>query len=180
MARRERLTQDELAYQVCTHLLYELKWLIFAADAFQRTEGGSYVAFLDSASIHARNLFEFAAKKDTTRFTLYALGGRAAKSDAWDRWVNNRVAHMFEREHDKAPWPEGREGWDRSDKLMRMAGAVLRRLRDGCVPIPRGPLRDAYEEVLSASEVYWISPTPQNHELLADLYDDSQDEPYPD
>jgi hypothetical protein len=73
MAQRERLTEDVLAFQVRTHPVYELKWPIFAADAFQRAQGGSYVAFLDSAAGHARNLVEFAAKRDSTSFTLHAL-----------------------------------------------------------------------------------------------------------
>jgi len=167
--------------QVRTHLVYELKWMIFAADAFRNAEGWSYVAFLDSAALHARNLFEFAAKQDEARFTLHALGGNAAKSNDWDRWVNNRVAHMLEREHDKAPWPAGGgEGWEDPNKLMTMAKEVLERLRAGGKCMPQGLLRDSYYEVLSAAEQYWADPNPKNHGRLARLYDESQDEPYPD
>ena len=179
MGKRESLREDDCLYQIRTHLVYELKWLIFAADAFERAEGGSQVAFLESAAIHARNLFEFAAKKDSTRFTLHALGGSPAKSDAWDRWANNRVAHMTERELHKAPWPEGRERWNESDKLMGMARAVLDRLRSGSETMPGGPLRSTYDEALTAAEHYWARPDEQRHQQLANLYDDSGDESYP-
>lgn len=179
MTRRAPLTDEALTYQVRTHLVYELKFLIFAADAFQRAKGGLLVALLDSTAVHARNLFEFATEKDKTRFTLHALGGHAAKSDAWNRWANNRVTHMLEREHDKARWPQGGEAWERPDKMMKMARAVLDRLRDGGEDIPAGPVRDAYFDVLSAAERYWSEPTPESHKALAALYDASRDEPYP-
>ncbi len=179
MTRRGPLQDEELTHQVRTHLVYELKWLIFAADAFQRAQGGTYVAFLDSAAVHARNLLEFATKRDPTRFTLHALGGTAGNSDAWDRWANNRVTHMLEREHHKAPWPDGRDAWKKPEKLMTMARAVLDRLREGGRTVPAGPLRDSYVRVMSAAEDYWREPTSQNHERLAHLYDSSQDEPYP-
>ena len=88
------------------------------------------------------------------------------KGDAWSRWSNNRVTHMTEREHDKAPWPEGPEGWNRPDKLVRMAKAVLGCLREGGEPIPVGGLRDSYYQVLTAADQYLSTPTPRNHQLL--------------
>jgi hypothetical protein len=86
---------------------------------------------------------------------------------------------MLEREQTKVRWPEGRDAWNKSDKLMTMARAVLDGLLDGGAPIPAGPLRDSYLGVLSAAERYRNEPTPGNHQLPAELYDDSQDAPYP-
>lgn len=177
--KRRKLTTEELAAQVRTHLVYELKWLISAADEFQRSSDATYVSFLDSAAVHARNLFEFAEKKDGTRFTLHGLGGTGSKSDAWDHWANNRVAHMTQRDESKAPWPEGRDAWNRPDKLLRMAAAVLERLRDGGSTIALGELRDTYDEVLAAAAAYLADPSPETHENLAVLFDDGSDEPYP-
>lgn len=112
------LDENELVYQIHSHLVYELKWLIHAASSFQSASGHDYVAFLDSATLHARNLLEFAYKKDTNRFTLAALEGTPTDAKAWRRWCNNRVTHMLEREHDKAPWPGGKGTWNQADKLM--------------------------------------------------------------
>ncbi len=55
---------DESVYQIRTHLLYELKWMIFAAARFEKAlPGDPYVALIDSAAVHARNLFEFVGTK---------------------------------------------------------------------------------------------------------------------
>lgn len=177
--KKKRLSDCALIHEVRSHLLYELDWLIFSADAFRRPNNDAYVSFLDSAAIHARNLFEFAAKKDVSRFTLHALGGRTARSNDWDRWVNNRVAHMIERERDKAPWPKDGGSYESPDKLMVMAKVVLDRLRDGWEAMPCQQVREAYNEVLTAAERYWDKPNPQNRLLLSQLRDTSQHEPYP-
>jgi len=175
-----RRAQD-YAYEIRTHLLYELRWLIYAATRYEtRDTAGLDVALIDSAAVHARNLFEFAASKKTGTFTLHALGGTEKDSKDWDRWANNRVTHMGLREHDKAPWPAGLDN-ARLDRLMMMAGAVLDRLDDGGNSIPAGDVRTAYIEVLGAARQYWSSPSEENHRLLAELYDDSRDadaEPY--
>jgi hypothetical protein len=97
------------------------------------------VALIDSATVHARNLFEFAAERKTTKFTLHALGGSAKPSKPWDQWANNLVTHMLEREHHKAPWPPGLDN-SRPERLMVMAGAVLDRLEDGGKSMPGGPI----------------------------------------
>lgn len=169
----------DLAYCVRTHLRYELQWMIYAANAFQRCSDDSYVALLDSAAIHARNLLEWASLNSKRRFTLCALGGRTATLKPWVRWLNNRVAHMPEREKDKAPWPGGRGTWDRRDKLMTMAKVVLDRLRDGVQGMPNGPGRDAYLSVMVAAEEYWRDPSTKNFGALAALHDGSHDEAYP-
>jgi len=183
MTRRSTLTEGDLAYQIQTHLLYELRWLIYAADAFQhaiqRANDDSYMAYLDSAAIHARNLLQWAGDSATHQFSLGALGGKTAKLKDWERWVNNRVAHMSLREHEKARWPEGYEAWNRPDKLMRMAKVVLDRLRDGSVGIRQGKAGDAYKAVLASAENYWGQPTQTNCRALIDLHDGSRDQPYP-
>jgi hypothetical protein len=179
MAPKSRLAEDELLHQVRTHLVYELKWLIYAADAFQRAESHLYVALLDSAAVHARNLLEFVVRRRTGEFTLDELGGVAQRGDAWEAWVNNRVTHMGGRAK-KAPWPEGREAWDRPDKLMRLAAVVLERLREGGASIASSRLRESFDAVLASATDYLDDPTEQRHQALAVLYDGSRDEPYPD
>lgn len=168
-------TINDLTYEIHTHLLYELTWLIYAAARFtEDRKGDPVVALVDSAAIHSRNLFEFADRKDGKKFTLHALGGTAKASKPWDHWANNRVTHMLEREHNKAPWPAGLDN-SRPDRLMVMAGVVLDRLEDGGRSIPAGPVRDAFTEVVGAARRYWAEPSAENHALLAALYDDSRD-----
>ena len=179
MTNRAPLSQQELVYQIRCHLRYELQFMLFAADAYQRATGASCVTYLDSATIHARNLLEWASEKDATQFNLGALGGCAARLESWERWANNRVAHMREREHDKAPWPGGPGTWDRPDKLMLMAKVVLDRLRNGLQGIPPGDARDAYVAVLDAALAYWTDPTHSNYEALNSLHDGSRDMRYP-
>lgn len=166
---------DELTYQIRTHLLYELKWMIFAASQFASgAHSGVYIALIDSATVHARALFEFAHLTCAERFTLAALGGTPERSTAWDRWANNRVMHMMQREHSRMPWPEGLDN-DRKDRFMVMADAVLRRLETGGGAIPIGPVKTAYDEVVGAARRYWAEPTESRHKELADLYDNSRD-----
>lgn len=167
------------SYEIRTHLLYELKWMIFAAARFaEGNQGEVYVALVDSATVHGRNLFEFAAKKVTEHFTLAALGGTPKKTAPWDRWANNRVTHMLWREHDRAPWPEGLDN-SRADRLMVMAGAVLDRLEDGGASIPTGQVKAAYDAVVAAARRYWDEPTEERHQEMNSLYDGSrEDRPY--
>jgi hypothetical protein len=125
------VTEQDQIYEINTHLLYELRWMIHAANAFQhRTSTDPYVALLDSATVHGRNLFEFAGTPKTQFFTLASLGGTPKKSAEWDRWANNRVTHMTWREHDRAPWPDGLDN-TRDDRFIVVADAVLKRLEEG-------------------------------------------------
>jgi len=168
------LSEADLIYQIRTHLLYELKWLIFAASRFaQGRVGEFYLAAIDSATVHARNLFEFAATPKSDVFSLKNLGGTPKKTTAWDRWANNRVTHML-WELDRAPWPDGLDN-SRSDRLMVMADVALKRLEDGGVAIQSGSVRDAFFAVVNAARDYWNDPTDARHAALQALYDDSRD-----
>ena len=167
--------EAEAIYQIRTHLLYELKWMIFAASRFAGGKAGDvYVALIDSAAVHARNLLEFGASRKRNHFTLNEIGGSPKKVDPWDRWTNNRVMHMTTRERDRAPWPDGLDN-TRTDRLMVMAGAVLDRLESGGGAISPGPVRESYFAVLRSARQYWSEPTEQRHQALQALYDDSRD-----
>lgn len=179
MARQPILSEAELVSQVRRHLVYELTWLIYAGHRFQEEPQPAYVAFLDSAAVHARALLEFAEKKTKHRFTLHAPGGKSAPKDAWYQWASNRVLHMTNRDREQAPWPEGREAYERPDKLLRMAGVVVGRLRDGASTIPGGEIRDAYLAVLDAAAANLSDSSEAGHQRLATLYDASEDQPYP-
>lgn len=177
--KRRPFTPEELTRQVRRHLVYEIKWLVYAAHEFAKPEQPAYVAFLDSAAVHARNLLEFVGIRDDNRFTLHALGGAYTPRDDWYEWTNNRVIHMLDRDHMQARWPEGREAWEQPDKFVRMAAEVLRRLRHGGDTIPEGGLRDAYLEVIATADAYLLDPSEATHQRLAELYDDTVDAPYP-
>lgn len=169
-------TTDDQVYEINTHLLYELRWMIYAANAFEhRTEHDPYVALLDSATVHGRNVFEFAAHESTESFTLKSLGGTPQKYKKWKRWANNRVTHMLWRESDRPPWPEGLDN-DRDDRFMVMADAVLKRLEEGGKSITAGPVKAAFDTMLGAARAYWSEPTDQRHQEMAALYDDSRDD----
>jgi hypothetical protein len=172
-------TEEDQVYEIRTHLLYELKWMIFAASLFAEGQsGGVYVALIDSATVHGRNLFEFASDRGTEFFTLAALGGTPKKSRAWDQWANNRVTHMLWREHGRARWPEGLDN-DRPDRFMVMARAVLDRLESGGATIPPGPVKDAFDAVLAAACAYWREPSEERHQDMNALYDGGRDDrPY--
>lgn len=103
------MDEADHVFAIRTHLLYEVKWLIYAAARFEAgTDGDPYVALIDSAAVHARALLEFAEKAPKAgRFTLAGLGGTPGECVPWRRWANNRVMHLLEREHHRAPWPEG-------------------------------------------------------------------------
>jgi hypothetical protein len=166
-------------HAIRTHLLYELKWMIFAASRFaEDSSGDMYVALIDSATVHGRNLFEFAGTTNKEHFTLAALGGTPKKAKPWDRWANNRVTHMLWREHDRAPWPDGLDN-TRPDRLMVMAGAVLDRLERGATTIPQERVREAFDAVVGAARRYWEEPTEERHQKMNQLYDASRDDrPY--
>jgi hypothetical protein len=168
-------TDDDQVYEIYTHLLFELKWMIFAASRFAEGDQGDVsVALGDSATVHGRNLFEFAGSKNTAFFTLGTLGGTADESKQWDHWANNRVTHMLCREHNRAPWPDGLDN-SRSDRFIVMAGAVLDRLEGGGATIPPGPIKDAFDAVVGAARRYWSEPTENRHQAMNALYDGSRD-----
>jgi hypothetical protein len=169
------VTELDQIYEINTHLLYELLWMIHAANAFENhTSTDPYVALLDSATVHGRNLFEFAGTPGTKFFTLASLGGTPKKSDDWDHWANNRVTHMLWREHDRAPWPQGLNN-ERDDRFMVMADAVLKRLEEGGASITSAAIKKAYDTMIKAAREYWKDPTEKLHGDLAKLYDDSRD-----
>ena len=171
--------EEDQAYEIRTHLLYELRWMIFAASRFaDGNQGDVYVALIDSATVHGRNLFEFASHKRIDCFSLAALGGTPKRVEKWDRWANNRVTHMLSRENDRAPWPDGLDN-GRSDRFMVMAGAVLDRLDEGGATIPAGLVKDAFDKVVGAARAYWEQPTEDRHQDMNALYDGSRDDrPY--
>ena len=176
-------TDSDKAYAVRTHLLYELKWMVYAAARFEKEPPSLLdVSLIDSAAVHARNLFEFASEQGGRKkpLTLRQLGGESRDSGDWGRWLNNRVTHMLQRESRKEPWPGGLNN-DQRDRLSVMAGAALSRLEEGGASIPSGPVREAFFEVVDAARQYWSDPSDDTHQKLADLYDDSRDddaEPY--
>lgn len=162
-------------YEIKTHLLYELKWTIYAASRFQEErDGDPYLALIDSATIHARNLFDFAYHPSTTQFTLQSLGGRQQPSGGWWDWANNRVTHMRQRETTRAPWPSGLDN-NRPDRFMVMADEALQALETGGASIPAGPVKVAFDEVVAAGRAYWTLPDDSHHNALQALYDDSRD-----
>lgn len=177
------VTPEDYVYEIRTHLLYELKWLIYAASQYEGQGAREFdVALIDSAAVHARNLLEFAEEdKDARHFTLASLGGTPGRLEDWALWVNNRVMHMMLREHAKPSWPDGLTN-DDPHRLMAMAGAVLKRLTEGGESIPAGLVRDAYDEVLGAAVRYHAAPdegSEGTHERLARLHDGSRpNEPY--
>lgn len=167
--------KDEI-YQVHTHLLYELQWMVYAANRFARGDcGKDYVAFIDSATVHGRNLFEFAyTKKTTGLFSLATLGAVAQPPGLWAAWSNNRVSHMMKREAERAQWPDGLDN-TMDDRFMKMADAVLIRLESGATTIPPGDVKEAFETVVGAARSYWQDPTDANWATFSDLYDGSRD-----
>jgi len=167
-------SNNDLIYQINTHLLYELKWMIFAATEFQKCQDQSYVAFIDSASIHARNLFEFVSKNSPKNFTLAALGGSDAGRRDWETFLNNRVTHMYGREGVRPGWPDGLDN-QRDDKLIVMAQTVLDLLETNGQPIPVGSVKEAYDEVILLSKDYLTNPSKESLAKLDVLYDSSRD-----
>jgi hypothetical protein len=172
-------TADDQIFEINTHLLYELLWMIYAAARFAEDRNGDpHVALLDSATVHGRNLFRFGGTRSNKHFTLAALGGTPKKCKEWDSWANNRVAHMEMREDAEAragsTWPDGLDN-SRPDRFIVMADAVLRRLETGGATIKSGPVKNAFDTMVGAARAYWNEPTEQRHQDMNALYDRSRD-----
>lgn len=170
------MSEEDKIYQIRTHMLYELRWMIYAANRFARNNcGEDYVAFIDSATTHGRNLFEFAyAGPKVRQFNLAALEAKRQPPGKWADWANNRVSHMMEREHDRIGWPEGLDN-TMDDRFMKMAGAVLDRLEAGGATIPAGSIHDAFGEVVSTARAYWQDPSEATKRAVDQLRDGSRD-----
>jgi hypothetical protein len=173
----------DATYQVRTHLVYEVKWLVYAAlRVGEQRAGDPYVALLDSAAVHGRNLFEFMNKGAPTRFTLVALEGTRQVHAGWEKWANNRVMHMLRREVEKCPYPDGIDDRDPL-RLCNMAATALDLLAHGGEAIPTGEVRDWYFAVVAKARAYLDSRVVDGeaHAALAALYDASRDgRPYND
>lgn len=170
-------SNDDLIYQINTHLLYELKWLIFAAAKFNQGDNDAYVALIDSATIHARNLIEFATLGSAKNFTLVALGGTAqknAKTEKWSQFLNNRVTHMYGREAFRPPWPDGLDN-ERCDRFIVLATFVIQTLKAGGNSIPNTKVKVVYNQLVDAANTYLSDPTEDNMAAIDKLYDDSKD-----
>lgn len=168
----------DLVYQIHTHLLYELKWLIYAATEFEKGNNPAYVALIDSACVHGRNLFEFVSKGGANNFTLTALRGGSAGRNDWQRFLNNRVSHSYGRENFRPTWPDGLDN-TRQDKLVVMSNTVIDLMEINGRQIPAGDVRNAYDEVIQAAKAYLADPSQDNLESLDKLYDDSRDQTRP-
>jgi|GEM_PF-3347880 len=170
-------SDDDLIYQVNTHLLYEIEWLIFAATKFNQGDNDTYVALIDSATIHARNLIEFASLSSTKNFTLKALGGtvqKNTKTDQWSRFLNNRVTHMYGREAFRPTWPDGLDN-KRQDRFIVLATFVVNTLKLGGKTIPSHNVKAAYDQLIDAASTYLLDPTEDNMTFIDKLYDGSKD-----
>lgn len=157
-----------------TYLLCELRWMIFAAVEFQK-ESSYHAALINSACIHARNLFEFAAKQAGRRNVTPASNSNSIDQREWLTFLNNRVAHLYERESEWSHWPGGLDN-RRPDRLVVMARAAINTLEEGCDTLPAGQMRDAYTTLLLAAKHYLDAPTDDNLTVLNALYDDSKDD----
>lgn len=171
-------TTDELVYQINTHLLYELKWMLFAATEFKRCDelgdNKHYMPLIDSSFVHARNLFEFISMNKTTSFTLVALGGTRCDKPRWRHFLNNRIAHMYDREHDKASWPDSLDNV-RNDRYIVMSDIVLTLLEIQGTSISNADIRQAFDRLVNAARSYLNDPTDAHFGDLEALYDDSRD-----
>lgn len=161
-------------YQINTHLLYELRWLIFAATEFEKGDQPHYVALIDSACIHARNLFEFMALRNTTSFTLSALGGTRHERRDWISFLSNRVVHVYGREGTRPVWPDGLNN-SQPDRFVTMAQTLLSLLETNGKTIPAGAAKSAYDTLLSAAKACLADPSERNFAILDALRDDSGD-----
>ena len=129
--RRPVPTDADQVFQINHHLLHELKWMVHAADLFEHARRGDpVVEYLDSAAVHARNVFDFAYHESRSQFTLAALGGARQLSAGWWDWANNRVTHMRQREQSRVPYPNGISPTD-PRRAMLMAGDAIAALEAG-------------------------------------------------
>jgi hypothetical protein len=167
----------EQIFQIRTHLLYELKWLISAAARFaEEREGDPGVALLDSAAVHARNLFEFAERQWPRAFTLCALGGEEQAGGAWAEWANQYVMHMHYRESQRMGYPDGVDHRD-PERLMKMADYALTCLEEGGRSIPEeAHVKEWFDKVVDDARAYWQEPTTERHDELQRHYDASRDD----
>ena len=164
-------------YQINTHLLYELKWLVFAATEFEKGNQLYSIALIDSASIHARNLFEFMAMKadrNGKNLNLATLGGTRHERKDWMSFLSNRVVHAYGREGTRPVWPDGLNN-SRSDRFVVMARALLNLLETNGQTIPTGAVKSAYDTLLSAAKTCLSDPSEKNFAALDALRDDSGD-----
>lgn len=167
-------TDEDLIYQINTHLLYEVRWLIYAATEFAKGDSLHWMALIDSAAVHGRNLFEFAKLTTKRTFSLHSLGGAPQENKPWERFLNNRVTHMHSREKDRSGWPDGLDNV-RQDRLVVMTQVALDMLQAGGAAIPSGDVRDGFDELLIRARAYLLDPTEAKLQHLAALYDDSRD-----
>jgi hypothetical protein len=161
-------------YQINTHLLYELKWLIFAATEFKKGNTPYYVALIDSACIHGRNLFEFMAMNNRRSFTLLALDGTRHERRDWISFLSNRVVHMYGREGARPVWPDGLDN-ETPDRFIVMAQTLLNLLETNGQSIPAGPIKSAYDTLISAAKACLLDPSEKNFAALDALHDSGGD-----
>lgn len=174
------LDNAECVYQINTHLLYELKWLLFAATEFKRLDelnnNRHYMALIDSAFLHARNLFEFISMNKTAKFTLAALGGTSSDQPAWRHLINNRITHMGERENNKAHWPSGLNNAS-NDRFIKMSDAILTLLETQGVALKDAAIQKAYDKLIQSARAYLNDANDEHFSKLEALYDASRDGP---
>lgn len=161
-------------YQINTHLLYELKWLIFAAVEFNKGSQPHYVALIDSACVHGRNLFEFMGMNNNRSFTLLTLGGTRHERRDWISFLSNRVVHVYGREGARPTWPDGLDNI-RTDRFIVMAQTILNLLETNGQSIPAGATKSAYDTLLSAAKTCLTNPSEENFAALDALRDNNGD-----
>lgn len=174
----QALTPTELVYQINTHLLYEIKWMLFAATEFKRCdESGDnphYLALIDSSLVHARNLFEFIKMEKAGSFTLAELGGTSCDKDKWRHFLNNRITHMYHREYNKASWPDGLDN-DRNDRFIVMSNTILNLLESQGTTISDSDIRTAFDTLIATAKAYLNVPSDKAFADLEALYDTTRD-----
>jgi hypothetical protein len=175
---RQKLSPTELVYQINTHLLYEIEWMLFAATEFKRCDESGYnphrLALIDSSLVHARNLFEFIKMDKIGSFTLAELGGVSCDKDKWRHFLNNRITHMYDREHDKASWPDGLDNV-RNDRFIVMSNTILELLESQGSSIDIADIRKAFDILLETAKTYLSDPSDKSFRKLESLYDASRD-----
>lgn len=152
--------------------------MLFAATEFKRRDeagdNAQYQALIDSSFVHARNLFEFISMNKTDRFTLASLGGTSIDKPKWRELLNNRVSHMYDREQDKASWPDGLNNV-RNDRFIVMSNTVLTLLENQGASISDRDIRAAFDTLISSAKAYLSNPSDTSFGSLESLYDTSRD-----
>jgi hypothetical protein len=151
---------QEQIFQIRTHLLYEVKWLIYAAARFQVTakDDPLRVALLTSAAVHARNLFEFVEMTAPRAFTLFALNGQTQARGPWAVWANQYVLHMHYRESERFGYPADINSGDPT-RFMKMADAALKCLEAGTEDISDTAVQARYQALVGDARAYLEDPT---------------------